>query len=317
MKHRVLLTAIIVFCFVPPILGMNGFFEDFEGGGDEWGNDSQADWTIEDGTLNGYMSPDQTSRSFVWPEHLLFANGVIDFKVRGDVEEVYSTLHCGVQFRGHYWLYVDIWNNIRLTTSNGDVLAANNEFAPMNHRWYHIQLWIEGSKFTVYADDIKVLECVDYTWDSGQFSLFMYKWDWDEPGAVTSRFDDLRITNVDGGSLLLRQNYDYFFGGREFDFKAELLSQGGTAAVDLYVILDLNCAGLENPYYFYPTWTTQLDYKRLELPADQKHVEQIFNFIWPHGVNGSLSGIYWWGAITVPDTYYLIDYSFIEWGYGP
>lgn len=307
----------LILLWAIPASGLSAFHEQFESGMPSWGNDGEATWVLEDGTLKGSIPAEEYGRSFVWPEHVTITNGVVEFKVRGSRDSDFTTLHCGVQVRGHYWLLLDLWKDVRITTSEGDILGINPDFEPMNHRWYQVHLWLEDAQFSVYIDGALVLQCVDYTWPDGQLSFFMYKYDWADPGGVSAYFDDIRVSDIAGTDLRMDLNRSFFRAGDQFRLSTEVPNVGSGGELDLYVVLDITAMDVPTPYYFYPSWGIEADFERIMVPADDTYEATILEFQWPSGVVGEEHGLTWWGAITLPGTYYLVDFERIDWGFGP
>ncbi len=76
-------------------------------------------------------------------------------------------------------------------------------------------------------------------------------------------------------------------------------ARGGSQmdSADLVVILEVT--GI---YWFWPTWTNNFDFQRIELIPFHSTKNLILSFIWPSGISGSASGLKFWGAILKPDT---------------
>lgn len=94
-----------------------------------------------------------------------------------------------------------------------------------------------------------------------------------------------------------------FQAGDSFEARFQISHLCATdRSIDLYIILEV--AGL---YFFWPTWSNSIEKATLELRPEEQIDELILPvFAWPSGV-GSFSGLHFYGAMTDPGTYNIID----------
>jgi len=79
--------------------------------------------------------------------------------------------------------------------------------------------------------------------------------------------------------------------------------------VDIAVALEI--AGV---FYFYPDWQHTISFENIWLEYGRDCLE-ILNFQWPE-CEGSLAGLYFWGAVLDPENHSLIgDYDCVSWSY--
>ncbi len=85
--------------------------------------------------------------------------------------------------------------------------------------------------------------------------------------------------------------------------------------LDEYIILDLGSAFGANQYFFWPDWTTAVDYERQYLGANAVIDQEIFNFILPYPLaSGGPFTI--WAALLDPTTNTLAgDYDYIQFSF--
>lgn len=105
----------------------------------------------------------------------------------------------------------------------------------------------------------------------------------------------------------------YFREGDTFSLTANLDNHGPGLTVDFYTVLDVL-----GSYYFYPSWTSNLEYERINLNASDTYALTVLAaFTWPR-VEGSLSGLAFYGIVTYQDTLDLAsNLAYTSFGYGP
>lgn len=123
--------------------------------------------------------------------------------------------------------------------------------------------------------------------------------------------DYLMVTQGTGVQYNLMLNDTMFTPGEPF----ALSHQTGNftpsdITVDEYIILDV--LGM---YWFWPSWSEAPDFLTHTVPAGTDAIEDILSFTWPSGA-GSFEPIYFWGGILHAGTVELIQYDYVEWGYG-
>lgn len=89
--------------------------------------------------------------------------------------------------------------------------------------------------------------------------------------------------------LITKTQPDCFLEGDDFQVVIEIMNPGRSHQVDLYCILDVFGA-----YYFYPTWTQDLQAETITAPPSTSHYP-ILAFTWPE-VEGQLSNLLFWAA---------------------
>jgi FG-GAP repeat len=102
---------------------------------------------------------------------------------------------------------------------------------------------------------------------------------------------------------------DYLSEDDLFRLSRQYINPSGALAVDEYIILDVFGA-----FWFWPGWSETVDYKTWTLPAGSADSETILQFTWP-AVDGTVTGLKFWGAILHAGTSDLILYDMEEWGY--
>ena len=80
--------------------------------------------------------------------------------------------------------------------------------------------------------------------------------------------------------------------------------------VDEYLILDVF-----GELFFYPGWTTDVDFQPRTFAPGEHAVDKIFDFMWPN-VEGSVSGLRFYLGFLDPTTYTLVgSIDMVEFGY--
>jgi hypothetical protein len=92
-----------------------------------------------------------------------------------------------------------------------------------------------------------------------------------------------------------------FTGGDEFKLRALCEGESAETSADLYVMLDAF-----GRFFFYPTWQELPDYKRISLNCGSFSYHFLLDFTWPEGEFGYAAGLYFYAAITKPDTFDVI-----------
>ena len=67
-------------------------------------------------------------------------------------------------------------------------------------------------------------------------------------------------------------------------------------------------------YWFWPGWTTELDFTSWTIPAGGNGTDVILQFEWP-AVEGITTGLKFWAGLLNAGTTELILYDMEEWGY--
>ena len=102
-----------------------------------------------------------------------------------------------------------------------------------------------------------------------------------------------------GLTIDLILNQKVYYAGDHFLFTVNTYNNGPEITVDEYIVLDV-----WGTYYFWPSWSQNIDKVQRTLDAYSTDEQVILDFIWPFGA-GSGSDIVFWGVYTYPDTYDL------------
>ncbi len=84
----------------------------------------------------------------------------------------------------------------------------------------------------------------------------------------------------------------------------------GSVPFNQWVILDVY-----NAYFFWPSWTNAPEWAQNDLGMFEHQEETLLEFEWP-AVDGTASGIRFWGAALNLSNTEALDYDMIEWGWG-
>ncbi len=102
-----------------------------------------------------------------------------------------------------------------------------------------------------------------------------------------------------------------FTGEDSFKLRAQCMGDPDDSDVNLYVILDVY-----GEYWFHPGWTEIPQYETIALNPSRPVMSFVLDFIWPDNIQGSVDGLYFWGAILDQETSDLIgDFDRVEFGY--
>jgi len=107
----------------------------------------------------------------------------------------------------------------------------------------------------------------------------------------------------------LQLNLSVFRPGDQFDLR--LTTENPriySISADQYILLDV--WGI---YYFWPSWTMDVDYAVREFAADAAE-EIILQFVWPSGA-GAASDIGFWAALFHPGTYDFFSFDHVTFGF--
>lgn len=95
-------------------------------------------------------------------------------------------------------------------------------------------------------------------------------------------------------------NQTAYRAGDSFDFKVRIdPALSGDLSADLYVALEVY-----GEFYFYPSWTQDLDWLRVFLSNSGSYLIPILSFTWPAGV-GSAENLRFWALLMDPGTFTL------------
>lgn len=103
-----------------------------------------------------------------------------------------------------------------------------------------------------------------------------------------------------------------FEAGDRFLLDAFFSVPEGPDSVDLYVGLDI----LGMYFYFWPSWTQDLESITINVPGEQPGHVVILDFIWPSGDFGEMNGLQFVGLLTESYTFNMIGaYDTVTFGY--
>ncbi len=108
--------------------------------------------------------------------------------------------------------------------------------------------------------------------------------------------------------LELAVNPAHITAGVTFDLSLRVVNPGPFVQLDTYVILDVH----GTLFYFWPTWTVEPGYQRLNLPPAEDRTLTILSFLWPQGA-GAMSDLRFWAAFTHPGTYDVLSTDVVSW----
>ena len=100
--------------------------------------------------------------------------------------------------------------------------------------------------------------------------------------------------------LDLRLNSALYVAGDRFVLELFITNPGPSVPTDVYVLLDV----YQN-YYFWPSWSQNVDRSAWTLPPWGSKQEMLLDFIWPSGA-GAAAGIYFHAAMFQPGTFAFI-----------
>lgn len=104
-------------------------------------------------------------------------------------------------------------------------------------------------------------------------------------------------TPADSG-IYVYTNQQTYYPNEAFQLWVTLLNREGYGLwVDEYIVLEVYAQ-----YYFWPTWTTEMDSVSLYMTPGYRLEDLILNFIWPSDVD-TIHGITFWAALMRKDTY--------------
>jgi hypothetical protein len=109
----------------------------------------------------------------------------------------------------------------------------------------------------------------------------------------------------------LTLNQEIFHGGDPFLLTRTAWNPGPQLTCEEWLILDVF-----GSYWFWPSWTSSIDFVLVVLPEQQYDEQVRLEFTWPEGSFGALSGLRFWGAFLEPGSSRIIgDYDMVEFGY--
>jgi len=110
-------------------------------------------------------------------------------------------------------------------------------------------------------------------------------------------------------TISIQLNQTVFYPNDLYDFSVKVDNQNpGQMPADQFILLDV--WGI---YYFWPTWTLNLDYNTLTFESGLQ-TQSILSFTWPEAV-GSASDIGWWAALFHVGTYDFYSYDHAVFSY--
>jgi len=105
-------------------------------------------------------------------------------------------------------------------------------------------------------------------------------------------------------------NQEMFRAGDQFLLTCRTSNPGPAIELEQYILLDV-----WGSYYFWPTWTEDLDFVFRSFPRGFDETETILEFSWPEGA-GSAQDIRFWAAYLLPQTAELSgNYDMLTFGF--
>ena len=101
-------------------------------------------------------------------------------------------------------------------------------------------------------------------------------------------------------SIDVYTNKKLYTGNDYFELKLDIENPGPARICDLYLVLQV-----VDLYFFFPSWTEEIDNQTRSLGDGQATSETIFGFIWPEN-SGRLEDVRFWAALLEPATGELI-----------
>ncbi|MBN1552862.1 hypothetical protein JW979_15415 [bacterium] len=96
-------------------------------------------------------------------------------------------------------------------------------------------------------------------------------------------------------------NKVFYTGGDDFILTLDIENPGAGRSVDLYIVLQV-----VDLFFFYPSWSSDVDSQRRYLSSSYASSETIFSFIWPDNA-GRIDNVTFWAALLDPATNTLIS----------
>lgn len=97
--------------------------------------------------------------------------------------------------------------------------------------------------------------------------------------------------------------------GSSFLLQRQSDNPGNPVMVDEYILLDIY-----GTFWFWPGWTSNLDYRTSQISSGSGPLETILSFSWPSGA-GSAQDLKFWGAFLHAGTSSLINFDMLSWGF--
>ncbi len=134
--------------------------------------------------------------------------------------------------------------------------------------------------------------------------------DTNNDGVNDYRVHTLVLSNSDEPVVDLILNDDVYEEGEQFILTFNCYNPNQTMTLDTYIVLDIY-----GHYYFYPTWTEEIDFQRRTYPSGKLSSFTVLSFQWPSGV-GSGGPFTFYGALTYQGTYELVgNYDSVTFSY--
>jgi|GEM_PF-5708755 len=99
-----------------------------------------------------------------------------------------------------------------------------------------------------------------------------------------------------------------YAAGDPFELVLDIENPGAGRFVDKYILLEVS-----DSFWFYPTWTQDLNFVHMYINQDYAISETVFSFTWPEA--GRIQEIIFWAALLDPSTNTLVgNYDFTSFG---
>ncbi len=109
--------------------------------------------------------------------------------------------------------------------------------------------------------------------------------------------------------MKLMINQEMFHAEDPFLLECRIVNPHEAVTFNQFVILDVY-----DNYWFYESWSTDIDWVVKEIPAYCDNTEVILEFVWPTNA-GTAYGLKFWGALVDNQWNLMTDISVLDWGY--
>ncbi len=151
-----------------------------------------------------------------------------------------------------------------------------------------------------------------YVWNlSGAFNSDMQFWPNYHGNNLNNGLYGMDTPVTAGVNMLISR--DIFTAGDMCKLDAVLVNESaGTplSNMDLFVILDVY-----GEYWFFPTWNQTVEWVDLPTLNGGTTLYPVFNFAWPEGISGSITGLRFWGALLDSTGSIYGEFDYVDFGY--
>lgn len=181
----------------------------------------------------------------------------------------------------------------------------HHKFAVMDH---------DGSESAVITGSYNWSEAAQHTNDENSIFIF----DSEVAGLFYREFYRCYYGTYPGPQLPgidIQANETVYYGGNFMRVWTAIENPGESNSVDEYIILDLGELFGSDRFYFWPSWSKDVDYLRLYLHEGEQLEQEIFNFLLPYPLPAG-GPFTIWAAFLDPGTSQLVgDYDFVRFSF--